>query len=98
MTALKKVLFIGVFILSLVLIVSHAVVKAETEQQINQQKSEKEQELSKILKDISSIASSSSSISSKLSSLRNEKTKMEKLLSSMAVDLKVIEGEADRAT
>ncbi|MCC7303996.1 SpoIID/LytB domain-containing protein [bacterium] len=68
-------------------------VHAETQQEIEQKKSQKKQELNKILSEITIIASSNASVSSKLENLKKEKSKLEKLLNLMAADVKILEDE-----
>jgi len=68
-------------------------VRAETQQQIEQQKTLKQKELEKILSDIKAISSSSASITAKLDELGKEKAKLEKLLKSMSADIAVLEKE-----
>lgn len=68
-------------------------VKALTEQQIAQQKAQKQQDLSRIMAEISAISSSNASVTSKITNLKSEKGKLEKLLGTMSEDLKIIESQ-----
>lgn len=66
---------------------------AQTEQQINEQKAQKQAQLQGILSEIATIASSQSSISTKLSGLRSQKNQLEALVVAMNNDLKLLEEE-----
>ena len=68
-------------------------VEALTEQQIAQQKSQKQRDLEAIMKEINSISRSNATLSTKLSELKSEKSKLEKLLSSISGDLAYLEEE-----
>lgn len=93
--AYSIVLFITLLFGS-VFVFSKPQVFAQTQQQIEQERSQKQRELEKIRKDISSIASSNASLTTKLTALRAEKSKMQKLLDSMSQDVKIMEVEAKK--
>ena len=93
MVSLPRKIILVVILFSLIGVFVSSHVFADTQQQIEQQKSQKQQELNKIMSDIRSIASSKNSVTSKLDDLRVEKKKLEKLLGSMNSDVKLLETE-----
>lgn len=64
---------------------------ALTEQEIAQQKSQKQKQLESILKDINATASSKQSISAKLAALKQQKKKLQSLVDTMNGDLTVLQ-------
>lgn len=94
---MPRTIFLLVVILTFsFLFFTRTTVNALTEEQIAQQKSQKQKELDSIMKEISSISKSNATLSTKLAELKTEKGKLEKLLNSINSDLVYLEEENKR--
>lgn len=84
-------LLLLLFVIISGVVIKGASVYAQTEEEIAQQKSQKQRELDAIMKEISTTASSKQSISTKISELKKDKEKLEALVASMNADLSSLE-------
>jgi stage II sporulation protein D len=80
------ILFLGIASL-LFAYSNYRIASAETEAEIQAQKTQKQKELEAVMKEINSIVSSQGSLGTKIKELQAEKTKLETLVSGMKTDL-----------